>query len=128
MTLRRPASAKCSPAQLEERHRAFLEAGWRLGDDGPHYVAWYVAAGFPGGAYLNKQTASIRVVVHPDAREKATRAADRSGATLAAAPYHNSNMDRFPKRVNGAKPIPYGFRVTCATPGQARAFLEALAA
>ena len=128
MTPNLPKNAKCTAAQLAERHQAIADAGWRLAEDAATYVAWYVGPGVPAGIYLNKRAASLRVIVHPDMAARATAAAARTGADLAQEPYHDSGMSRFPLRVNGGKPIPYGLRVSLDSTGRLRAFLDALSA
>ena len=130
-TVRRPQSSAKTERDLvvpasTDWQRAFEEAGYQMTGQ-TEKVALFERSSAQWPIYLVKRPGKFKVIVHPTQSVAADAAADRVKATFEGA-YHNSNMRKFPSRMNGGKtPIRYGLGYIFPTTESLRRFLNELA-
>lgn len=130
-TVRRPQSSAKTERDLAvpastDWQRAFEEAGYQMTGQ-TDKVALFERSSAQWPIYLVKRPGKLKVIVHPTQSVAADAASDRVKATFEGA-YHNSNMRKFPSRMNGGKtPVRYGLGYTFPTTESLRRFLNELA-
>lgn len=119
----REAPAAANVRVAAERLQAFADAGYgRVA--GTSKVTLFRGEGVGREVYLVNANRGIKVAVHPDLAALAQAAADRAECQVNGL-YHNDNMTRFPRRMNGGgEPVHYGIGVACRTAGGLTGFLR----
>jgi hypothetical protein len=107
----------------EVGRKAFADADFYLEKETKKLIL-YRGPGIASDIYLKKTTKNIEIVVHPDARDRARRAAVGRGS-VKEDPFHNSNMTTFPLiQHKGKDLIRYGFAVVFETQRELEEFLR----